>query len=463
MPGSETLPVTDSGTRKGPSGISRYSWFSLGFLWLIYALNANSRQLMFFVTPALIATYGLTSNQIGSISGAVTFATAVLAIPGMLWADRGGRGWKRKYRHLPVVIGYVLVTFLTGINALTVTLGGFIALQLISHAIAGVGEAVEVTSAAEWWPRRRRGFALGMHHTGFPWGTLIGSSVVGALLTAYGSTNWRLPYLLFPIPVAVVFTGYWFYAKRNRYAALVDHMKAAGEPDAQTEEAATEAAPKGALLHCLGNLNVIMAAILGMFATIAYIGLSFWLTPYLAFIGHYSNGKAASYSTLFTITGGLGMICWGWVSDRLGRKLSLMIVFLWLAVAFVLFKEASGGPAWIIGLQLFAGLAINAPYTLVYSMALDSTKPGTAGVATSIVDVGLAVGGGLGPLLVGWLIGLDGGFTKVAGYNLSVYVIGGLMVVAALVAALFARETTGWFRQRDRALVRARTLAETHV
>ena len=462
MTSAETLPATDPGARKGARGISRHSWFSLGFLWLIYALNANSRQLIFFVTPAIIVAYKLTPGEVGSLSGAVTFATAVLAIPGMVWADRGGRGWMRKYRHLPVVIGYVVTTFLTGLNALTATLGGLIALQLVSHAIAGVGEAVEVTSAAEWWPRRRRGLALGMHHTGFPWGTLIGGFVVGGLLSTYGSSNWRLPYLLYPIPVIVVFAGYWWYAKRNRYAALVDHMTAAGELDApETEEAEPATAVKGALRHCLGNANVMIGAIVGMFATVAYIGLSFWLPQYLAFIAKYSNAQSASYSVLFTITGGLGMIGWGWVSDRLGRKLSMIIVFLWLAVAFLLFKDVSMGLGWLVGVQLFAGLVINAPYTLAYSLALDSAKPETAGVATSIVDVGLAVGGGAGPLLVGWLIGLGGGFKNVAGYNVSMYVISGLMVVAAIVAALFARETTGWFRQRDRGLLSARTLSGT--
>ncbi|EKT81426.1 MFS transporter (plasmid) [Rhodococcus opacus] len=454
----KSLSVDRTGARTPGRGISRYAWFSLLFLWLIYALNANSRQMIFYVLPSITDEFNTSPTELGMITGAVTAATALIAIPTMLWVDRGGRGWKRKYRHLPIVIGYALFTFLTGFDMLTITLGGLLVLQLISHAIAGAGESVEVTSAAEWWPRERRGFALGIHHTGFPWGTLIGGIIVAALLGAYGASNWRLPFLLFPIPVIVVFAGYWWFATKQRYAALVDHLDAAGETKpVDTDQIEHTTATTGALMQCLRNPNISVIAGIGLFATIGYIGLSFWLPQYLAFVAQYDFAKAAAFSVVFTITGGLGMIGWGWISDRLGRKLSLIIVFLWLAVGFFLFQNASVSVGWLIGVQLFTGLAINAPYTLVYAIAIDSAKPSTTGVASSIVNVGLALGGGAGPLLVGVLIGLGGGFTNVGGYTAALYVLTALMVLAAILTALFTRETTGWFQRRDRALVAARS------
>jgi MFS family permease len=422
--------------------ISRYSWIALLLLWLIYALNANSRQLIFYVLPSITDEFGTSPSEIGAIAGAVTAATGLIAIPAMVWADRGGRGWKRKYRHLPIVAGYALLTCLTGVNVLTITLAGLLVLQLLSHAVAGAGEAVEVASAAEWWPRERRGLALGLHHTGFPWGTLIGGFIVAALLGAYGASNWRLPFLLFPIPMIVVFTAYWWFATRKRYEELNDHL-----------DAAPAAPPTGALSQCLRNPNISVAAVIGLFATVAYIGLSFWLPQYLAFVARYDFAQAAAFGVLFTVTGGVGMIVWGWISDRVGRKLSLVIVFLWLAAAFYLFQYTSVSVGWLVGVQLFAGLAINAPYTLVYAIAIDSAKPTTTGVATSLVGVGLAVGGGVGPLLVGVLVDLGGGFSSTGGYYMALYAITALMLLAAVTAALFTRETTGWFRHRDRALI----------
>ncbi len=451
-----SLGAARTGTRKLAGGISRYAWFSLILLWLVYALNANSRQMIFYVLPAITDEFHTSPAEIGLITGAVTAATGLIAIPAMLWADRGGRGWKRKYRHLPIVIGYALFTFLTGFDMLTITLGGLLVLQLISHAIAGAGEAVEVTSAAEWWSRERRGFALGLHHTGFPWGTLIGGVIVAALLGAYGASNWRLPFLLFPIPVIVVFSVYWWFATKQRYAALVDHLDAVGETKpVDTQEPEQASASADSLMQCLRNPNISMIAVIGLFATIGYIGLSFWLPQYLAFVAQYGFAETAALSVVFTVTGGLGMVAWGWISDRLGRKLSLVIVFLWLAVGFCLFQNVSSSVGWLIGIQLFTGLAINAPYTLVYAIAIDSAKPSTTGVATSIVGAGLALGGGAGPFLVGVVIGLGGGFTSVGGYDAALYVLAALMVLAAILGALFTRETTGWFHPHDRALVTA--------
>lgn len=95
---------------------------------------------------------------------------------------------------------------------------------------------------------------------------------------------------------------------------------------------------------------------------------------------------------------------------------------------------------------------MNAPYTLVYAIALDSTKPGTTGTAASMVNVGIYLGG-FGPLLIGGMIESGGGFGNVSGYNGALYFIAGLMFAAFVITALFTRETAGWFRKWDWALV----------
>lgn len=61
--------------------------------------------MIFYVLPSITAEFGTSPSEIGAIAGAVTAATGLFAIPAMVWADRGGRGWKRKYRHLPIVAG----------------------------------------------------------------------------------------------------------------------------------------------------------------------------------------------------------------------------------------------------------------------------------------------------------------------------------------------------------------------
>ncbi|MHC8326431.1 hypothetical protein [Pseudomonas sp. LB1P83] len=57
-----------------------------------------------------------------------------------------------------------------------------------------------------------------------------------------------------------------------------------------------------------------------MLAIVGYFGISFWLPQYLAFVAHCNFAEAAAYSVLFTITGGIGQIVWGWISDRMGQR-----------------------------------------------------------------------------------------------------------------------------------------------
>ncbi len=94
-----------------------------------------------------------------------------------------------------------------------------------------------------------------------------------------------------------------------------------------------------------------MASMLGI---AVYVGISFWLPQYIAFVGNYSFAEAAAYSAVFTITGGIGQILWGWVSDSLGRKFTCIVAFAWLGLGIFLLQYAGAGLAWLIVLQLFA-------------------------------------------------------------------------------------------------------------
>lgn len=423
------------------------SAFSLIFLWLVYGLDSISRQMIYMVLPSITEEFDLSPSSAGLVTTLIMMSTTLICVPAMVWADKGGHGWRRKYRHLPILIGYTIFTFLTGFDILTASLGGLIVLQVLSHAIGGAGEAIEVASAGEWWSKERRGMALGIHHTGYPWGTLIGGFAVSAILAHYGSDNWRVVFLYFPIPVAIAFTIYWWFATKRRYEAVIDGIAAADQtpPFVTESEAAQAITPREALR----NPNIGVIAVVSMLAIVGYLGLSFWLPQYLAFVANFSFAEVAAYSVLFTITGGLGQIAWGAISDRIGRKLSLMIVLGWIGVDMLLFQFVDQGLGTLIAIQLFAGFAMNAPYTLVYAIAFDSAGNGSTGVASSIVNIGIYAGG-FSPYVIGWLIGMGGGFDSPVGYNNALYFLAGLMLIALILTALFTRETVGWYLKHDK-------------
>ncbi|MBO0810862.1 MAG: MFS transporter [Microlunatus sp.] len=67
----------------------------------------------------------------------------------------------------------------------------------------GGSEPVNVALVSEWWPKEHRGFAVGVHHTGFPLGQFLTGALIALVL---GMAGWREAFLIIPmigIPIIV--------------------------------------------------------------------------------------------------------------------------------------------------------------------------------------------------------------------------------------------------------------------
>jgi len=160
----------------------------------------------------------------------------------------------------------------------------------------------------------------------------------------------------------------------------------------------------------------------------------------------------AALSVIFTITGGVGQIVWGVVSDRFGRKYTLIFLFAWLAVSFSLFRFAGAGLAALIVIQLITGVAINGVYPVLYAITSDSSEPGSIAIGNGLNMAGMLVGG-FGAIVMGQLIQVGGGYSAIRGFNLGLNFLSGVSLLTALLLLLFTRETIGWMFSRDKALV----------
>ena len=455
--GTESAPSVGASSRPTRPKRARtpaYAIGALAFLWLVYAMNANTRQIFFFVLPSIVKEFSITPGTAGVIAAIITASCSFLALPLGPWFDRGGHGWARKYRSAVMAAGYFIFSIFTGIGALTSSIWSIVVLQSVKNAFGGAGEAIEVTAMAESYPVERRGLALGLQHTAYPWGTLIASFVTSWILAAFGPENWRYVFLLIPLAMIPIWIGYWLFATKKRYQKFERDTEAAGltKPLASTDSDETHRAAPGAMGRALRNPNIVFPSIASMLGIAVYVGISFWLPQYIAFVGNYSFAEAAAYSAVFTITGGVGQILWGWVSDHLGRKFTGIAAFAWLGLGIFLLQYAGAGLAWLIVLQLFAGMATNGVFPVIYSFVSDAAEPGAIGTANSVMLTAMYLGG-LSPLVLGVLIGVGGGFATATGYYWGLYFLVAACVLAVVLLALFTRETTGRLRPFDRALV----------
>ncbi len=233
----------------------------MGLLWLIYALNTNMRQWFSLIQPSLVEEYHLTPAAMGFYTGLLTMSVGVSGVALSPWLDRGGHGWARKYRHLPIALCYFAFSVLSGINALSASFALLFCFQLAKNLASGIGEASEVTAVAEWWPLERRGFAQGLHHTAFPWGSLLGGLATSAVFAIFGSQNWRYVFLILPWLLLPVLFVFWRFSTAGHYASFTADTRRRGLTPPLLEDVdghALHAAP-GAFRRAIANPNILVS------------------------------------------------------------------------------------------------------------------------------------------------------------------------------------------------------------
>ncbi|WP_022868206.1 MFS transporter [Schaalia vaccimaxillae] len=412
-----------------PSG----SWVALGITWMIWVINAFDREVILRLGPVISDHFNLTPEAWGTITSLVFFALAVMAIPGSRMSDKHGVGWKRAVFQVPLVIGYNVISAISGMGFAIKNVVVFVALRIGVNLGAGWGEPVGISNTTEWWPKERRGFALGVHHTGYPVGALLSGLVIAWMFKIFGEENWSYVFYVGLIVSIPVMAFWYFYSSQKTYDKTQRLLDEAGmtsfAAEQQTMGQVEEA--RGAIGACWRNRTIMLTSGTTLLTQIVYNGISYILPLYLANIVGLSFGEAAAYSIVFTITGIIGQIFWPTLSDRLGRRNTLIICGIWMGLAAGAFYFAHSLTAYI-GLQLFLGLVANAPWPVFYAAATDAAPKNASGTANGFITTAMFIGGGIAPLAIGFMISMFGGWKQVAGYNVAFI----FMMIAAILGVV---------------------------
>ena len=131
------------------------------------------------------------------------------------------------------------------------------------------------------------------------------------------------------------------------------------------------------------------------------------------------------------ICGAIGLLAWGWLSDRMGeRRWNLFLGCLVAGLGLVIAGRFMGTPWAVVGMSIAAvGLyGTKGPFWSMPSMFLTGTAA-ASGIAW-INSLG-NLGGFFGPTMVGWVKDYTGSFAG------GLYVLAGLAVLSAAVTAFW--------------------------
>jgi len=136
---------------------ARASWIILFLTWLLWVMNANDREIMFRVQPAIINEFHLSGVQWGYIVSAFFLAYALIALPAGILSDNLGRGWKRKKSQVWYMVVFTTLSILIGIKATSLYFWQFILWRVLGMGAAGGAEVTNIAQCSEYWPKEHRG------------------------------------------------------------------------------------------------------------------------------------------------------------------------------------------------------------------------------------------------------------------------------------------------------------------
>jgi CP family cyanate transporter-like MFS transporter len=394
----------------------RHRWAMLAGVWLVYFCFGATAAAIAPLVSRITTELGLTHTQMGSILGAWQFVYIGAAIPCGALLDRIG---PRR--------GLTLGALVLAASGIMRGLANDYLTMLLAVAAFGIGGPLVSVGApkviSQWFVGRERGLAMGLYNVGQAIGTigaLLLTSSVGLTLTG---GNWRIVLMSYGVVTLVVALA-WSVISNHRASRAMER-RAASVPRG----------PQGRVfldLLRVPALRTILFLALGTF----FFGhaLSNWLPEILRFGGMdlASAGMWASVPVFIGIAGAL-------IFPRFAipsRRMKLLAALFAAQMMAPLLIEWSGHGALAAGLVLQGlargSLSIVVVLVLMELREVDSQR---MGAAAGMYFTAGEIGGVLGPLTIGTLYDLTGGFA-VGLYALAALCAWQLILLTRLKSAL---------------------------
>ena len=366
-----------------------YAWLILaaGTLVVFGALGL-ARFGYTMVLPAMQQGLGLSNTQAGALATANLIGYLVLSVLGGALAARYG----------PRVVITVGLTVAAAGMLLTGLANNF-ATAAVWRVVTGIGSGASNVPAmgllAAWFVQRRRGMAAGIGVTGSSLALIVLGFLVPHLLSAYGWNGWRICWFIFAgITLGLAVLAFMILRNCPSELGLLP-IGATGESTtitAKVRELNWGRVYRSGVVWHLGLIYVAYG--------FSYIIYMTFFTKYLIAEGGYTQESAGR---LFMLMGWLSLLCgliWGSVSDRLGRKTALVIVYIIHSVAFGLFALWPSPPGFIISAVLFGLSAWSIPAIMAATCG-DLLGPRLAPAGLGFVTLFFGIGQAAGPSVAG--------------------------------------------------------------
>jgi MFS transporter, NNP family, nitrate/nitrite transporter len=346
--------------------------------------------LMFGVTGIPIRReLGLNALEFGLLTSTPVLTGALFRLPLGIWTDRfGGR-----------IVMFLLLIFCAApvwFSSYASQLWEFLLLGL-ALGLVGASFAVGTPYVARFFPKERRGFAMGVFGAGTT-GAAINMFIAPVLIARYG---WQ------SVPR--------FYAVALLITAAIFWLLSAPDPGAGKRSVSLRQQ-----LAVLGDVRIWKYCQYYSIVFGGFTALSVWMPQYFVQEYGFSIAQAALLAAGFSLPAGVLRALGGWLADRLGaHNVTWWVLWTaWISLFLLSYPQTEftvhtiRGPAQFhIGLSWLLFTALLFALGLAFACGMASTFkyigddfPENLGVVTGIVGLAGGLGGFLLPIIFGTVL-----------------------------------------------------------
>ncbi|RSN41981.1 arabinose ABC transporter permease [Amycolatopsis sp. WAC 04197] len=307
-----------------------------------------------------------------------------------------------------------------------------VVLRLIQGFALGGEFGAAVLMVSEYGSPKRRGFWSAWPQAGAPLGTVLATAVVGGIAlvlpdNAFDQWGWRVGFL-FAIPLLVI--GFWIRRRIDESPVFQEaRARAAAKPVRERSSILETLAHPGPVLRGLG---------VRLGENVAFYVYTVFVVAYATKTFGYEKSDVLLAVAIGSLLQFAGMLVGGHWSDRVGRRIAMLVPALGLAVwapVFFAIVQADALPLLYLGVGVGAALhGLLAGPEAAWIAELFPTRRRFAG-ASLVFQGSSIIAGAPAPLIAVWLAEKQGPTAVV------LYLVGTIAVT--VVALLLSAETRG--------------------
>lgn len=402
---------------KKPSLKFHYAWVIAfaGMLCTFSALGLG-RFALGMLLPSMGKSLELSYTEMGII-GTGNFIGYLVSV--LLSGHMSTRINPRKY-----IFGALLTV---GITMMLISRSSGFAALLALYTITGVGSGAAnipmMGLASAWFAKAIRGRAAGYMVIGSGFAIIMSGQLIPAINSRYGAFGWRTGWML--LGIIVIIAAFVCHAIiRSRPDEM--GLKPLGHDKTHERQAphATDSVYKSGIIYHLGAIYFLFGFTYVIYAT-------FFVTTLVSELGYAEPDAGAMWSWIGLLSLMSGPV-FGSLSDRLGRKAGLAIVFSFQAVSYFLVASGADGLPLYISIILYGSVAWSIPSIMAAAVG-DYLGAAKAAQAFGAITFIFALGQISGPAVAGIMADAAGSFK-------SSFAMAGAMSLSAIILALYLKK-----------------------